>query len=165
MGAVRAQVQREHGSLGQGKDQSMKPGDETLPEVLEAAEMKVQGAGERFGKEFMGHREPQGPRVWRAELADCLAGHLTLVRCPPLKDPDAGGRADCSRDVEAEGLPCAVQAEDFKPQNTFPIYMVVSWAVGAYPPAAPSEGPELERVAGSLYPVSLQPRPPVLLFM
>lgn len=30
-------------------------------------------------------------------------------------------------------FPVLCKLEDFKPQNTFPIYMVVSWAVGAYP--------------------------------
>ncbi|XP_036189357.1 zinc finger MYND domain-containing protein 10 isoform X2 [Myotis myotis] len=34
---------------------------------------------------------------------------LVPVLAPPHKDPDAGGGADCRGDVEAEGVPCAVQ--------------------------------------------------------
>lgn len=49
-------------------------------------------------------------------------------------------------------FPVLCKLEDFKPQNTFPIYMVVSWAIGAYPPPAPSEGPGPERGAGRPYP-------------
>lgn len=30
-------------------------------------------------------------------------------------------------------FPVLCRLEDFKPQNTFPIYMVVSWAPGPYP--------------------------------
>lgn len=29
-------------------------------------------------------------------------------------------------------FPVLCRVEDFKPQNTFPIYMVVSWAPGSY---------------------------------
>lgn len=30
-------------------------------------------------------------------------------------------------------FPVLCRLEDFKPQNTFPIYMVVSWVPGSYP--------------------------------
>lgn len=39
-------------------------------------------------------------------------------------------------------FPVLCKLEDFKPQNTFPIYMVVSWAIGAYP------HPPLQRARG-----------------
>ena len=55
---TRAQVQREHGSLGTRQGPiHVKPGAWRAPErCWRQLEMKIQGAGERFGKEFMGHR-------------------------------------------------------------------------------------------------------------
>lgn len=55
---ARAQVQREHGSLGTREGPiHMKPGGwRPSQRCWRQLEMKVQGAGERFGKEFTGHR-------------------------------------------------------------------------------------------------------------
>lgn len=39
-------------------------------------------------------------------------------------------------------FPVLCKLEDFKPQNTFPIYMVVSWAIGSYPCSAPQRDPD-----------------------
>lgn len=57
-------------------------------------------------------------------------------------------------------FPVLCSLEDFKPPNTFPIYMVVSHRFIPLP--THSKGPGLERVAGSPYP-SLSS--PVLLFI
>ena len=81
----------------------------------------------------------------------------------PLKDPDAGGRADCSGDVEAEGVPCAVQAGGLQaPEHVSHLH---GGELGrrCIPLPTPSEGPGLERVAGSPYPAlsSSGPYPPL----
>lgn len=58
-------------------------------------------------------------------------------------------------------FPVLCRLEDFKPQNTFPIYMVVSWAPGHALPV-PSEGSGFEKRAGNPILPSAAPGPLLL---
>lgn len=61
-------------------------------------------------------------------------------------------------------FPVLCKLEDFKPQNTFPIYMVVSWAIGAYP--RPPLQRALDQRGGLVGRIPLSAAPgPTLLFM
>lgn len=61
-------------------------------------------------------------------------------------------------------FPVLCKLEDYKPQNTFPIYMVVSWPLVCTPPTR-SEDLGLERISGSPCPLASSPGlcPPVYL--
>lgn len=54
-------------------------------------------------------------------------------------------------------FPVLCKLEDFKPQNTFPIYMVVSWAPG-HTLLMPLEGSGFDKRAGNLILLSVAPR-------
>lgn len=61
-------------------------------------------------------------------------------------------------------FPVLCKLEDFKPQNTFPIYMVVSWAIGAYPRLPLQRALDQRGWLVGHIPLSAAPGP-ILLFM
>lgn len=55
---------------------------------------------------------------WEGCQAKVGPPHPCPSPCP--KDPNAGGGAHCGGDVEAEGVPCAVQAGGLRAPEHFP---------------------------------------------
>ena len=88
-----------------------------------------------MGRKSWGIGEPKGPREFGGlNWVDLLAGHLTPCPLPsPSKIPTLVEELIAVEMWKQKVFPVLCKLEDFKPQNTFPIYMVVSWAVGAYP--------------------------------
>lgn len=89
--------------------------------------MKVQGAGERFGKEFMGHRRAWGPREFGGlrSWVDLLAGQnrpiSPLVRLPsPSKIPTLVEELIAVEMWKQKVFPVLCKLEDFKPRTRFP---------------------------------------------
>lgn len=59
---------------------------------------------------------------------------MSSLSCPlPSKIPTLVEELIAVEMWKQKVFPVLCRLEDFKPQNTFPIYMVVSWAPGLYP--------------------------------
>lgn len=82
----------------------------------------------------------------------------------PSKIPTLVGELIAVEMWKQKVFPVLCKLEDFKPQNTFPIYMVVSWPLAHTPPTL-SEVPGLERIADSPYPFISSPGPCPLLYL
>lgn len=103
-------------------------------------------------------REPRGPGEFEESQTGlsqgwtgCQANVGLLHPCPfpsPSKIPTLVEELIAVEMWKQKVFPVLCRLEDFKPQNTFPIYMVVSWAP-AHTLPVPLEGSGFEKRAGN----------------
>ena len=134
-------MQGEHGSLGTRQGPVIGSLGNAPTEMSGAAGNEGLWCRREIGKEFMGHRRVWGPGEFEAGWAGlsqrwegCQAKVGPPHPCPlpsPSKIPTLVEELIAVEMWKQKVFPVLCRLEDFKPQNTFPIYMVVSWAIGS----------------------------------